>query len=167
MGNESARRRKCARRRLTGCASGEQFDLAVVDSQMPGMDGLDLATEIRKLPGAAMMPLIFLTPLGTQPEHGTRHVRAPSPTRFTKPVKPAQFHAAIERALFSQKKTAAPAPPKAEQPLAERLPLRILLCEDNAINQKVAARILKQIGYTCDLAVNGREALEALDRQPL
>ena len=144
--------------------AGEQFDLAVVDSQMPGMDGLDLATEIRKRPEAAMMPLVFLTPLGTRsgtsPDAGMTFAHS-----FTKPVKPAQFYAAIERALFSQKTTVAPAPPKAEQLLADRFPLRILLCEDNAINQKVASRILKQLGYTCDLAANGREALEAIDRQ--
>jgi signal transduction histidine kinase/DNA-binding LytR/AlgR family response regulator len=145
--------------------AGEQFDLAVVDSKMPGVDGLELAMEIRKLTGAAMMPLIFLTPLGTRagtaPDAGVTFAHC-----LTKPVKPAQFYAAVERALFSQKRTVAPAPPKADQPLAERFPLRILLCEDNAINQKVAARILKQLGYACDLAVNGREALEAIDRQP-
>jgi signal transduction histidine kinase/HPt (histidine-containing phosphotransfer) domain-containing protein/BarA-like signal transduction histidine kinase len=144
--------------------AGEQFDLAVVDSQMPGMDGLDLAIEIRKLPGAAMMPLIFLTPLGTRagtaPDTCVTFAHS-----LTKPVKPAQFYAAIEHALFSQKKTAAPTPSKADQSLAERFPLRILLCEDNTINQKVAARILLQIGYQCDLATNGREGLEALDRR--
>ena len=143
---------------------GEQFDVAVVDSQMPGMDGLDLAMEMRKLPGAAMMPLIFLTPMGTHPG------KSPDTTvtfahSLTKPVKPAQFYAAIERALFSRKKTEAPPVPKAELPLAERLPLRILLCEDNVINQKVAARILKQLGYASDIAANGREGLEALERQ--
>ncbi len=144
--------------------AGEQFDLAAVDSQMPGMDGLDLAMEIRKLPGAAMMPLIFLTPLGTR-AGTTPDTCVTFALSLTKPVKPAQFYAAIEHALFSQKKTAAPTPPKADQPLAERFPLRILLCEDNIINQKVAARILQQIGYQCDLAANGREGLEALDRQ--
>jgi signal transduction histidine kinase/HPt (histidine-containing phosphotransfer) domain-containing protein/BarA-like signal transduction histidine kinase len=144
--------------------AGEQFDLAIVDSQMPGMGGLDLASEIRKLPGAAMMPLIFLTPLGTHtgtaPDTCVTFAHS-----FSKPVKPAQFHAAIERALFSKNKTAVPRPPKVDRPLAEQFPLRILLCEDNEINQKVAARILQQFGYQCAVAVNGREALEALERR--
>jgi CheY-like chemotaxis protein len=144
--------------------AGEQFDLAVVDSQMPGMDGLDLAMEMRKLPGAAMMPLIFLTPPGTRtsmaPDRGVSFAHS-----ITKHVKPAQFFAVIERALFSRKKTEVPLSPKAEPALADRLPLSILLCEDNVINQKVAARILKQLGYQSDIAANGREALEAIDRQ--
>ena len=144
---------------LEWLCGGEQFDLAVVDLQLPGTDGLDLALETRKLPGAAMMPLIFLSHRGANtPAHIT------FAQMLAKPVKPAHFCAAIERALFSRKTEVLAAPPVA-QPLAERLPLRILLCEDNAINQKVAARILKQLGYQCDLAANGREGLEALDRQ--
>jgi signal transduction histidine kinase/HPt (histidine-containing phosphotransfer) domain-containing protein/BarA-like signal transduction histidine kinase len=144
---------------------GEQFDLGVVDSQMSGMDGLALAMEIRKLSGAAMMPLVFLTQLGTR-DDASPDTHVTFAHSLSKPVKPAQFHTAIERTLFSKKKTAAaPVPPKVDRPLAERFPLHILLCEDNEINQKVAARILKQVGYTCDLAVNGREALEALDQR--
>ncbi|HZT23524.1 MAG TPA: response regulator, partial [Verrucomicrobiae bacterium] len=86
-----------------------------------------------------------------------------------KPVRPASLCAAIERALFSSKKTeAAPRKPQngEEQTLAARIPWRILLVDDNAINQKVAARILQQLGYRPDLAANGREALAALDKQP-
>ena len=153
-----------ARLALDWLRAGEPFDLAVVDSQMPGMDGLALATEMRKLSGTAMMPLIFLTPLGTRAD-AAPNACVTFAHGLTKPVKPGQFYAAIERALFSQKKTAPPEPLKPGQPLAERFPLRILLCEDNAINQKVAARILKQLGYECDLAANGREGLETLDRR--
>jgi CheY-like chemotaxis protein/HPt (histidine-containing phosphotransfer) domain-containing protein len=120
--------------------------------------------EMRKLSGAAMMPLIFLTPLGTHAD-AAPNTCVTFAHGLTKPIKPGQFYAAIERALFSQKKTAPPEPRKPDQPLAERFPLRILLCEDNAINQKVAARILKLFGYECDLAANGREGLEALDRR--
>jgi CheY-like chemotaxis protein len=144
--------------------AGEQFDLAVVDWKMPSMDGLALAMELHKLPGAAMMPLIFLTPLGTRADTAP-NAQITFAHGLNKPVKQTQFYTAIERALFSKKKIAAPAPPKAEKPLAERFPIRILLCEDNEINQKVATRILKQFGYPCDVAANGREALEALDRQ--
>ena len=142
----------------------EQFDLAVLDLQLPGMDGIALAAEIHKLPGAAMLPLVLLTPLG---------VRADAPTAahiafancVAKPVRPAQLQAALERALFSPKKVVPVAPAPPGKLLAERLPLRILLVDDNAINQKVAARILQQIGYQPDFAGNGREALAALDQK--
>ncbi|MFZ0826354.1 MAG: response regulator [Verrucomicrobiia bacterium] len=145
---------------------GETFDLGVLDLQMSGMDGLALAMEIHKLPGAAMMPLVLLMPLGL-------HSDAPGTTRIVfahtvnKPVKPAQLCDMLMRALISPKKTTQPeATSKPGQPLTERLPLRILLCDDNAINQKVAARILHSIGYEPDLAGNGREALDAIDKHP-
>jgi signal transduction histidine kinase/HPt (histidine-containing phosphotransfer) domain-containing protein len=145
---------------------GEQYDLGVLDLQMPGMDGLALAMEIHKLPGAAMMPLVLMMPLGL-------HSDAPGSTHIVfahtvnKPVKPAQLSEVLVRALLSPKAAARKQPEsKPGQPLTERLPLRILLCDDNAINQKVAARILATIGYQPDLAGNGREALDALDKKP-
>ncbi len=145
---------------------GEQYDLGVMDLQMPGMDGLALAMEIHKLPGAAMMPLVLLMPLGL-------HSDAPGSTHIVfahtvnKPVKPAQLCEVLVRALLSPKAAARQQPTsKPGQPLTERLPLSILLCDDNAINQKVAARILQSIGYQPDLAGNGREALDALDKKP-
>ena len=144
---------------------GEQYDLAVLDLHMPHMDGIALAAEIHKLPGSEMMPLVLLMPLGP-------HADAPGGTRIVfahtvaKPVKPAQLCEMLVRALLNPK-IAAPqeAPVKPDQPLGERLPLQILLCDDNAINQKVAARILQQIGYQPGLAANGREALDELDKK--
>jgi signal transduction histidine kinase/YesN/AraC family two-component response regulator len=144
--------------------SSKQFDLAILDLQMPGMDGLALAAEIRKLPGAAMLPLILLTSPGIR-------LNAPSAAHIafanciTKPVKSAQLCAALEQALFNPKIVEQAPPPKTDQSLAENLPLSILLCDDNTINQKVATRLLQQIGYQPDIAANGREALEALDRK--
>jgi CheY-like chemotaxis protein/HPt (histidine-containing phosphotransfer) domain-containing protein len=73
----------------------------------------------------------------------------------------------LERALLSPRIAPRAADPvKVDNTLATQLPLRILLVDDNAINQKVAVRILQQIGYKPDVAGNGREALEALDRKP-
>jgi len=143
---------------------GEQFDLAILDLQLPGMDGISLATELRKLPGATMLPLVLLAPLGTRAET-TVDARLAFTSCVAKPVKPAQLCSAIELALFSQKKVgAAIAAGAPAQLLAEKLPLRILLVDDNAINQKVAVRILAQIGYQPDLAENGLKALAALDK---
>ena len=142
-----------------------RFDLAILDLQLPGMDGLALASEIRKLPGTAMLPLVFLMPLGTRAD-ATNDAHLAFAHSVTKPVKPAQLCAAIERALFSPKAASAPATPAGSDPsLSGRLPLRILLVDDNEINQKVAARILGQIGYKPDLAENGRKALDALDKK--
>jgi signal transduction histidine kinase/DNA-binding LytR/AlgR family response regulator/HPt (histidine-containing phosphotransfer) domain-containing protein len=144
---------------------GETYDLGVLDLQMPGMDGLALAQEIHKSAGTAMMPLVLLMPLGL-------HSDAPGSTHIVfahtvnKPVKPAQLCETLTRALLSPPKTSRQeTTSKPAQSLNERLPLRILLCDDNAINQKVAARILQQVGYEPAMAVNGREALEALDKQ--
>ena len=146
--------------------SGETFDFGILDLKMPGMDGLALASEIHKLPVGAMMPLVLLAPMG-------QHSDTPKETQLVfghtvaKPVRPAQLCEVLGRALLSTK-VAAPqaAPPKPNQLLAERIPMRILLCDDNAINQKVAVRILQQLGYQPGLANNGHEALDALDRQP-
>ena len=145
---------------------GETFDFGILDLKMPGMDGVALAAEIHKLSVGAMMPLVLLAPMG-------QHSDTPNETHLVfghtvpKPVKPAQLCEVLVRALLNPKVAACPAPPSIpEQLLAERMPMRILLCDDNAINQKVAARILQQLGYQPGLATNGREALDALDRQP-
>ncbi|HXI72698.1 MAG TPA: response regulator [Verrucomicrobiae bacterium] len=141
---------------------GAHFDLAVIDLQLPGMDGISLAAEIRKLRGTAMLPLVLLSPLGNRLEM-PGDARLALTHSIAKPVKPAQLCSAIELALFSPKQVAAAVAAAPSQLLAERLPLRILLVDDNAINQKVAARILTQIGYQADLAENGVKALAALD----
>src|ERR1019366_4750770 len=142
-----------------------EFDLALVDMQMPGMDGLAVAAEIQKFPAAAMLPIVMLMPLGKKANGDEAHVLFAH--TVTKPLKPAQLCAALERALLNPRLAArTPETPRAEVSLAAKLPLRILLVDDNAINQKVAVRIVQQLGYQPDLAGNGREALEMLDAKP-
>ncbi len=145
---------------------GEAFDIALVDLHLPGTDGFSVAAELQKFPAAAMLPIVLLTPLGKRTD-GADESRVMFAHTVTKPVKPALLAAALERALLSPRiPTRMAEPPRAEQAMATRLPLRILLVDDNAINQKVAVRILQQIGYQPETAANGREALEALDRKP-
>jgi len=146
---------------------GAKFDVALVDAQLPGLDGTMVAAEMRSFPAAMMMPIVFLTAPGKKSDSpddaGTIFAHA-----ISKPVKPAQLCAALERSLLSQRPSVRPpAPVKSDAPLATRLPLHLLLVDDNAINQKVAMRILQQMGYQPELAGNGREALEAIERRPV
>jgi CheY-like chemotaxis protein len=146
---------------------GESFDLAILDMQMPAMDGLMLAREIRKLPGGRTMPLVLLTSMGV---HADRidPGGAPFASCLTKPIKPAQLLEVLVRVVSGSRPATpkAPVAAKLDPTLASRLPMRILLCDDNVINQKVALRLLQQMGYRADQAANGVEALAALDRQP-
>jgi signal transduction histidine kinase/HPt (histidine-containing phosphotransfer) domain-containing protein len=143
-----------------------EFDLALIDLHLPGMDGLAVAAQIHKLPSAAMLPMVLLTPLGKR-KKDSEEVRLVFAHAVHKPVKPAQLASTLERALLSPRTPApAPAQPKSDKTLAELTPLRILLVDDNAINQKVSVRILQQFGYQSAVAANGREALDMIDRQP-
>ena len=145
---------------------GTTFDLALIDLHLPGMDGQAVAAELQKFPAAAMMPMVLLTPLGKK-NGGAEEARVVFAHTVAKPVKPALLCAALERALLSPRP--APRAPEAAKPemlLAEKMPLRILLVDDNAINLKVAVRMVQQLGYQPEVAVNGREAVDALDRQP-
>jgi len=147
--------------------AGEQFDLAILDMQMPGMDGLMLATEIRKLPAATKMPLVLLTSMGVHPDNpGLAHAAFAS--CLTKPIKPTQLYETFVRVLSGKRFAPgqSPGPARLDPTLADRLPLRVLLCDDNVVNQKVALRLLQQMGYRAELAANGVETLAALDRQP-
>jgi CheY-like chemotaxis protein len=148
--------------------AGESFDLAILDMQMPGMDGLMLASEIRKLPGRATMPLVLLASIGVHSDHPD-FARASIAGCLTKPIKPAQLQETLLRAMSKSRpvvRQAAVATTKLDPTFASRFPLRVLLCDDNIVNQKVASRLLQQMGYRADLAANGLEALAALDRQP-
>jgi CheY-like chemotaxis protein len=145
---------------------GGQFDLAILDMQMPGMDGVMLAGEIRKLTGAGTMPLVLLTSMGVRTDTPDSP-QAAFASCLTKPIKPAQLYESLVRVVSGAKPAArqSPGPAKLDPSLAARLPLRTMVCDDNVINQKVAVRLLQQMGYKPSLAANGAEALAALDQQ--
>ena len=141
---------------------GDPFDVAIVDTQMPDMDGFTLATEIRRHRDAQRLPIVMLTSLGRSEEPPVEIA-----AHLTKPVRPSQLHDALMMVLVEGRdlegSTGAAAP---EDRLAERLPLRILVVEDNAVNQQLVLLMLQRVGYRADVAANGVEALEALERQP-
>ena len=146
---------------------GDVFDLAILDMHMPDMDGLTLATEIRKQRDATALPLILFSSLGRR-EAGAEGMDFAA--YLTKPLKQSQLFDALIGVLAGAevkvRARAAPAKPQVDPGMAARLPLRILLAEDNVVNQMLARRLLSQMGYHADLAANGIETLEAVERQP-
>jgi signal transduction histidine kinase/DNA-binding response OmpR family regulator/HPt (histidine-containing phosphotransfer) domain-containing protein len=150
---------------------GEAFDVALLDMQMPGMDGLTLAAEMRSEEDAMLAlppapPVILLTSGQWSGATGGAGVV----TLLTKPVKPSQLYNVLVQ-LFAEEPQTVPRPEAAraspfDAGMGRRLPLRILVAEDNVINQQVALSFLERLGYRADVAANGLEVLEALRRQP-
>jgi signal transduction histidine kinase/HPt (histidine-containing phosphotransfer) domain-containing protein len=144
--------------------SGAEFDIAVLDAQMPGGDGFTLAAEIHQLPRVQLMPIVLLVPLGTRVDT-TPATSIPFINYASKPVKTAQLFETLTRAFTNAKGPTERITPSKPQPQPASPSLQILLCDDNSINQKVAARILQQFGYKPDITANGREALDAMDKK--
>ncbi|MCP4544254.1 MAG: response regulator [Chloroflexi bacterium] len=162
---------------------GDKFDLALLDYQMPEMDGVMLAAEILKKPNIQALPLILLSSVRHQEIKAETtdlaKAAAASLTCFAafllKPIKASQLYDALMGVFAKEerprkRRTEADATQERRQQfdpeMGKRLPLRILLAEDNAVNQKLALRLLARMGYRADVAGNGLETLEALQRQP-
>ncbi|RTL40838.1 MAG: response regulator [Burkholderiales bacterium] len=142
--------------------AGEAFDLAIVDMHMPGMDGLTLARRLQAL--APALPRVLFSSLGRKEVgDGADEFAA----YLHKPLRQSQLHDTLLGLLADRPavRDAPPAAPRPDASLSARHPLRILLAEDNVVNQKLALRLLQQMGYRADVAANGIEVLEALQRQ--
>ena len=143
--------------------SAQTYDLAIVDMHMPVMDGATLAARIRA--AGHTLPLVLFTSLGRREAAGDLFAAT-----LAKPLRQSQLFDTLITLLAPEASTRA-APPDAaktrvDASLAQRHPLRILLAEDNVVNQKLALRLLQQMGYRADLASNGIEAIESVARQP-
>lgn len=137
------------------------FDLAIIDMHMPIMDGASLAKEIRAQ--GFGLPLILFSSLGRR-EDGHDVFSAV----ISKPLRQSQLFDTLATLLephesFTQ--YLPPVKPRIDSNTATLHPLRILVVEDNVVNQKLALRLLQQLGYRADLASNGVEAIESVARQ--
>jgi CheY-like chemotaxis protein len=131
--------------------------------QMPDMDGLALAEEIRSHRDAETLPLVMLTSLGRPDE---RSAEAGFAAYLTKPIKPSHLYDTLLELFGGEPEEETALETDIGEGLAEHRPLRILVVEDNAVNQQLALLLLEKLGYRADVAGNGVEALEALERQP-
>ncbi|MBI3806657.1 MAG: response regulator [Nitrospirae bacterium] len=149
----------------TAAAEGVACEFAIIDMQMPGMDGLELARVIKADAVLAPTRLILLTSQGQRGDAKLAQT-AGYAAYLTKPVHERQLYECL-LAVLAPPVPATPAPLITRHSLAERktqVTPKILLAEDNVINQKVAVRMLEKLGYRVDVAANGHEALEALGR---
>jgi CheY-like chemotaxis protein len=146
---------------------GDPFDLVITDLQMPGMDGIALARAIRQLRDAESLPLVLYSSLGGREAGVTPGL---FDAALMKPLHPSLLLDTLVSIFGSAaRQVAGPiAQPALEvdREMAARRPLRILLAEDIVVNQKLALRYLDKLGYRADVAANGLEAIDALERQP-
>jgi CheY-like chemotaxis protein len=147
------------------------FDLAILDMQMPEMDGLILAQKIREFAEYQKLPLVMLSSLSI----GRTEIEAAQvdfAATLNKPIRQFQLQDVLAHVLSETTNTSSQ--PLEKRPVIPQLrtsnydfdratfPLRILLAEDNLVNQKVAIHMLKRIGYQADIVMNGLEVLERL-----
>jgi signal transduction histidine kinase/CheY-like chemotaxis protein len=143
--------------------SDDPFDVAIIDMHMPEMDGVDLARRIREI--RPKLPLVLFSSLGRREVADTGSLFA---GYLAKPLRQSHLFDTLMTLLDHERvtpKATAPVKPKLDAGMAARHPLRILLAEDNVVNQKLAMRLLQQMGYRADLAANGLEAIECVKRQ--
>ncbi len=142
---------------LRRVAEGAHWPLILLDAQMPDMDGVSLALELSVLPQASQSHIIMLSSM-------SRHFDANMLKRIGiahylhKPVAQRELYQTIARVL-APAPLADPTPVPVAIPTREQAGLRILLAEDNLVNQKVARRLLERLGHQCEVVNNGREAL--------
>jgi len=146
---------------------GQVFDLALLDMHMPGMDGLTLARQIRR--SRASLPLMMLSSGSSRRELTHSDKQDLFAAYLSKPVKPSQLYDAVATILDTLVAAERPGTSDHRKPLSpdpkDRSSLRILLAEDNIVNQRVALRLLEKLGYRADVAVDGNQVIDSLKRQ--
>ena len=142
------------------------YDAIILDLQLPDADAMALANEIRRRTAGRFTPLLLLSSLRLRSDD-SRPAEAGVSGYIHKPIRPGQLLEALCRAMSIQlqREKKAPAAPTLDPELARKLPMRLLLADDNPINQKVGLSVLHKLGYRADLANNGLEVLKALEQK--
>jgi CheY-like chemotaxis protein len=143
------------------------FDLAILDLKMPEMNGLELAKEIRKIPEYQHLPLVMLSSLSIS-HSDIENSNLKFAATLNKPIKQFQLQEVLSQILGKKNDDGESCDSKLKSSNYDRyqatFPLRILLAEDNLVNQKVAIHMLKRIGYQADIAMNGLEVIELMHK---
>jgi two-component system, sensor histidine kinase and response regulator len=147
----------------------ERPALVLLDYQMPELDGLEVCRRIRELAGYGTVPILILTSVSLLHRRDLL-TRIGATGQLTKPVKQSQLRTSVLAALGAREEVEAGNSPSliSEYSIARSSAQqhRILVVEDNTVNQRLAVALLKRAGYGAEVAANGREALAALQRMP-
>jgi signal transduction histidine kinase/HPt (histidine-containing phosphotransfer) domain-containing protein len=151
---------------LSVLGKGRQFDVVVLDAGLPGGDGFALARDIRNLDAGSNVPLLFLSSTRLRADD-FRDAKLEAAPFVHKPIRPAQLLESLCRALNVpvQRDKKSAFTPGLDSDFARRFPLRVLLADDNPINQKVGVSVLNKLGFHADLAVDGNEVIKALEQK--
>jgi two-component system, sensor histidine kinase and response regulator len=144
--------------------SARHFSLIITDLHMPLVDGFGLVEALRKNPLLSPIPILILSS-SAQPADRTRGQQLGVAALLTKPVQPSELLDAVLNALSSTTTLEIPPQVPTLLPYEEGGGMKVLLAEDNAVNRTLARRLLEKHGHTVVLAENGREALNALERE--
>jgi PAS domain S-box-containing protein len=143
--------------------TGQRFDFALIDMELAEMEGTTLARDIRALRSAIELPLVVLTAPGKSNSQTEHRLFAAC---LTRPVKPSQLFSTLAHLYPLHLTGPVPATsPRQPENLVYNQPERVLLAEDNLVNQKVALQMLARLGYRADLASDGFEVIAALQRK--
>ncbi len=145
-------------------AAGDPYDLAVLDMQMPGMDGIQLSRRIKAEPGISRTRLVLLTSMGRRGD-GEEASRSGIEAYLTKPIRQSDLYDALVTVMSGAGTASGGTRFVTLDSLREQkagVRARVLVAEDNPVNQKVAVRMLENLGYMVDVAGDGQEAVEAL-----
>ena len=154
-----------AREAIEVFSGDREFDLAIIDLQLPDKDGIALINEIRSRSTGRFLPIVLLSSLRLRNDD-PRPGRAGVSSVIHKPIRPVQLLESLAHALNVQlqRERRAPTTQSLDSNLAARMPLQILLADDNLINQRVGQSVLQRLGYKCEIATNGVEVLKALEQ---
>jgi signal transduction histidine kinase/DNA-binding response OmpR family regulator len=143
--------------------NGETFDVAILDMHMPEMDGVELAKRIHAI--KSKVPLVLFSSVGRREVGDNMNLFS---AYLSKPIKQSQLFDTLVSLFVSadeDEKTITAERFKPDLQMGSRHPLRILLAEDNVVNQKLALKLLEQMGYRADIASNGIETIQSVERQ--
>ena len=143
-------------------SSGERVDVAILDMQMPGMDGATLARKLKDDPATQDLPLVLLSSLGPREHAESRSLFVEC---LTKPAKPDRLLEILTTIFIGARPSVKPHLATEVKGDVVMHKERVLLAEDNVVNQKVALLMLNKLGFQADVAANGYEVIDSLNRQ--